>query len=211
MSLKILIFDENPCMRNCIAIALSLESSFEIVGSYGHMHNWVRHISECEPAVVIMGIKGISCVSRIMTIKELFPYVDVIIQTDIDDDELIMASVCAGASGYLLNHNLTELIDGVKALQQGGSPMSPTITKKMLNIVKNRLHNKNEGQPDYDLTLREKEVLKCIVKGFSHKMTAHKLYISYETVRSHTKKIYKKLSVGSLSEVVALAIHERIV
>jgi DNA-binding NarL/FixJ family response regulator len=64
---------------------------------------------------------------------------------------------------------------------------------------------------DYQLSVREKEVLACIVHGMSYKMVAENLNIVYETVRSHVKKIYEKLGVASLTEVVAKAIHEKIV
>jgi DNA-binding NarL/FixJ family response regulator len=72
-------------------------------------------------------------------------------------------------------------------------------------------HVKPEETPDYRLTPREKEVLACIVEGLSYKMIADKLSISYETVRSHIKKIYEKLHVASLTEAVAKAINQRIV
>jgi DNA-binding NarL/FixJ family response regulator len=64
---------------------------------------------------------------------------------------------------------------------------------------------------DYQLSVREKEVLACIVHGMSYKMVADKLNISYDTVRSHVKKIYQKLGIASLTEAVAKAIHEKIV
>jgi DNA-binding NarL/FixJ family response regulator len=64
---------------------------------------------------------------------------------------------------------------------------------------------------EYNLTAREKEVLTCIVNGLSHKMIAAELNISYETVRSHTKNIYKKLNVASLTETVAKALNQNIV
>ena len=65
--------------------------------------------------------------------------------------------------------------------------------------------------PDYHLSPREKEVLSCLVNGLSYKMIAADLQISYETVRSHVKKIYEKLHVASLTEVVAKAINQRLV
>ena len=64
---------------------------------------------------------------------------------------------------------------------------------------------------NYQLTPREKELLACIVEGLSYKMIADRLNISYETVRSHIKKIYEKLHVASVTEVVAKAINQRIV
>jgi DNA-binding NarL/FixJ family response regulator len=72
-------------------------------------------------------------------------------------------------------------------------------------------HVKPPETHDYRLTNREKEVLACMVNGLSYKMIADQLNISYETVRSHVKKIYEKLHVASMTEVVAKAINQRIV
>ena len=97
-------------------------------------------------------------------------------------------------------------------LQYGGSPMSPSIARKVLGKLQQiPQHIIPEEAPDYRLTPREKEVLACIVNGLSYKMIADQLNISYETVRSHVKKIYEKLHVASLTEVVAKAINQRIV
>ena len=90
--------------------------------------------------------------------------------------------------------------------------MSPSIARKVLSKMQQVSHHiRKEVAPDYQLTAREKEVLSCLVNGLSYKMIAADLGISYETVRSHVKKIYEKLHVASLTEVVAKAIHQRIV
>ena len=103
-------------------------------------------------------------------------------------------------------------MDSIKELQYGGSPMSPSIARKVLTKMQQiPEHIQPEEAPDYHLTKREKEVLACMVNGLSYKMIADQLNISYETVRSHIKKIYEKLHVASLTEMVAKAIHQRIV
>ena len=90
--------------------------------------------------------------------------------------------------------------------------MSPAIARKVMNKLQQIPHHvRPEQAPDYNLTPREKDVLACVVEGLSYKMIADKLFISYETVRSHIKKIYEKLHVASLTEVVAKAINQRIV
>ena len=90
--------------------------------------------------------------------------------------------------------------------------MSPSIARKVLNKMQSVSSIiKPEAAPDYHLTNREKEVLGCLVNGLSYKMIASDLDISYETVRSHVKKIYEKLHVASLTEVVAKAIHQKLV
>jgi DNA-binding NarL/FixJ family response regulator len=133
-------------------------------------------------------------------------------QTVFEDDDRVFDSICAGASGYILkNHLNTKLVDAIKELQFGGSPMSPSIARKVLNKLQQTPEIKPAATPDYQLTPREKEVLSCLVNGLSYKMIGAELHISYETVRSHVKKIYEKLHVASLTEVVAKAIHQRIV
>ena len=134
-------------------------------------------------------------------------------QTVFEDDDRVFDSICAGASGYILkNHLNTKLVESIMELQYGGSPMSPSIARKVLGKLQQiPQHILPEETPDYRLTPREKEVLSCIVNGLSYKMIADQLNISYETVRSHVKKIYEKLHVASLTEAVAKAINQRIV
>jgi DNA-binding NarL/FixJ family response regulator len=141
------------------------------------------------------------------------PHVQILIQTVFEDDDRVFDSICAGASGYILkNHLNTRLLDAIQELQTGGSPMSPSIARRVLNLLQKSVVQKPEPNNDsYNLTAREKEVLTCIVNGLSYKMIASELNISYETVRSHVKKIYEKLHVASLTEAVALAINQRIV
>jgi DNA-binding NarL/FixJ family response regulator len=156
------------------------------------------------------GMTGIEAVHKL---KKEFPHILVLMQTVFEDDDRVFDSICAGASGYILkNHLNVKLLDAIRELQFGGSPMSPSIARKVLNKMQSvQQYIRPEQAPDYNLTPREKDVLACIVEGLSYKMIADKLFISYETVRSHVKKIYEKLHVASLTEVVAKAINQRIV
>jgi DNA-binding NarL/FixJ family response regulator len=90
--------------------------------------------------------------------------------------------------------------------------MTPLIARKvMYTIYQSNDKFTQQATIDYNLTPKEKEVLTHIVNGLSYKMIGFELNISYETVRSHVKKIYEKLNVASLTEVVAKAINEKIV
>ena len=156
------------------------------------------------------GMTGIEAATKI---KKEFPQIQVLMQTVFEDDDRVFDSICAGASGYILKNFLsTKLIESIKELQFGGSPMSPSIARKVLTKMQQIPEHVIPGEsPDYHLTKREKEVLACMVNGLSYKMIADQLSISYETVRSHIKKVYEKLHVASLTEMVAKAIHQRIV
>jgi DNA-binding NarL/FixJ family response regulator len=190
-------------------------SEFEVVGSFSHVLDCVDDVKECNPDIVLMDIEmpGMTGIEAVHAIKKDLPHVQILMQTVFEDDDRVFDSICGGASGYILkNHLNTKLIEAIKELQFGGSPMSPSIARKVLTKMQSVSSViKPEETPDYHLTAREKEVLTCLVNGLSYKMIAADLHISYETVRSHVKKIYEKLHVASLTEVVAKAINQRIV
>ena len=215
MSLRIAIFDDNKNIRESISLLLATVPQFEVVGSFCHVLDCVEDVKECKPDVVLMDIEmpGMTGIEAVMKIKKEFPQIQVLMQTVFEDDDRVFDSICAGASGYILKNFLnTKLVDSINELQFGGSPMSPSIARKVLNKMQSYpLQYKPEEAPDYHLTAREKEVLSCLVNGLSYKMIGAELNISYETVRSHVKKIYEKLHVASLTEVVAKAINQRIV
>ncbi|HYF32097.1 MAG TPA: response regulator transcription factor [Chitinophagaceae bacterium] len=215
MNLRIAIFDDNKNIRESISLLLKTVPGFVVVGSFSHVLDCVADVRECKPDIVLMDIEmpGMTGIEAVKTIKKEFPHIQVLMQTVFEDDDRVFDSICAGASGYILKNYLnTKLIEAIMELQYGGSPMSPSVARKVLNKMQQiPQHVKPEESPDYQLTPREKEVLTCLVNGQSYKMIAADLHISYETVRSHVKKIYEKLHVASLTEVVAKAIHQRLV
>ncbi len=215
MSLRIAIFDDNKNIRDSISLLLATVPQFEVVGSFNHVLDCVKDVDGCKPDILLMDIEmpGMTGIEAVIKIKKEFPHIQVLMQTVFEDDDRVFDSICAGASGYILKNFLnTKLVDSINELQYGGSPMSPSIARKVLNKMQSVSSViKPEAAPDYHLTAREKEVLTCLVNGLSYKMIGAELTISYETVRSHVKKIYEKLHVASLTEVVAKAIHQRIV
>lgn len=202
-------------MRESIGLLLKTEKEFEVVGSFSHVLDCMDEVRNCRPGIVLMDIEmpGMTGIEAVKLIKKEFPELLVLMQTVFEDDDRVFDSICAGASGYILkNHLNTKLIESIKELQFGGSPMSPSIARKVLNKMQQLPVTPAQTEtPDYQLTKREKEVLACVVNGLSYKMVADNLSISYETVRTHIKKIYEKLHVASISEVVSKAIHQRIV
>jgi len=214
-NLRVAIFDDNKNIRDSIALLLQAVPGFDVVGSFNHVLDCVEDVRNCKPDVVLMDIEmpGMNGIEALILLKKELPQLQVLMQTVFEDDERVFDSICAGASGYILKNYLnTRLIDSLQEVQFGGSPMSPTIARKVLNKMQQiSQHVKKEEPPDYQLTPREKEVLSCIVNGLAYKMIADQLTISYETVRSHVKKIYEKLHVASLTEAVSKAMKERIV
>lgn len=215
MDIRIAIFDDNKNIRESITLLLDTVEGFQFVGSFSHVLDVVDDVRASKPDVVLMDIEmpGMTGIDAVRLLKKEFPNIQVLMQTVFEDDERVFDSICAGASGYILKNQLnTKLIDALHELQFGGSPMSPSIARKVLNKMQSIPELvRSQTPPDYQLTPREKEVLACIVNGLAYKMIADQLNISYETVRSHVKKIYEKLHVASLTEAVAKAIHQKIV
>jgi len=215
MSQRIAIFDDNKNIRESIAMLLNTMPDLLVVGTFSHVLDCVDDVKDCKPDIVLMDIEmpGMTGIEAVKAIKKELPHIQILMQTVFEDDDRVFDSICAGASGYILkNHINTRLLDSIRELQYGGSPMSPTIARKVLSKLQQIPQHVSPGEaPNYHLTAREKEVLGCLVKGLSYKMIAADLNISYETVRSHVKKIYEKLHVASLTEVVAKAINQRIV
>jgi DNA-binding NarL/FixJ family response regulator len=215
MSIRIAIFDDNKNIRNSIILLLNTDPDFEVVGNFSTAQHCVENVLTSRPDLVLMDLEmpGVNGIEAVKLLTKEFPHIQILIQTVFEDDERVFDSICAGASGYILKNQLnSSLIDAIKDLQTGGSPMSPSIARRVLNILQHSYPAKRQRPlEDYNLTAREKEVLTAVVNGLSYKMIGYELNISYETVRSHIKKIYEKLHVASLTEVVAKAINQNIV
>ncbi|MFN3444981.1 MAG: DNA-binding response regulator, partial [Bacteroidia bacterium] len=139
------------------------------------------------------GIKLISTIS---------PETDVIMLTVFMDSEKIFNALCAGATGYLLKGTpMPEILKAIIEIHNGGSYMSPSIARKVVEHFKMPTKRINA-----DLTEREREVINCLLDGLSYKLIADRLNISIDTVRFRIKSIYKKLHVNSKAEILSKAL-----
>ncbi|MEM9545874.1 MAG: response regulator transcription factor [Bacteroidota bacterium] len=161
-----------------------------------------------EAEVILMdidmpGINGIEAVTQLRKAGWTTP---IIMLTVFEDEQKIFAAIRAGADGYLLKNSRPEdIIKAVRDVRNGGASFTPQVAKKVLSYFQTPVKN------EYNLTTREKEVLTQLVHGKVYKYIAQDMNITYETVRSHMKNIYRKIHVTSMSEAVAKAIREKIV
>ncbi len=209
--IPVTIFEDNKNLRRDLEELISLSNAFFISGSYADAEDLVKKINESEPNVILMDIQmpGISGIEAVKILNERRTDIPVIMLTVFEDIDKIFAAVCNGASGYLLKNTSAEkIIEALHDALVGGSPMTPSIARKVLTMVQD--DNKNMQVEIFNLTAREKEVLHCLMKGLSFKMIAAELKISFETVRSHMKNIYAKLHVQSLQEAVSKAFKSKL-
>jgi len=165
----------------------------------------------CDVVLMDIEMPGMNGIEATQLIKKHFPEVLVLIQTVFFEDEYIFDAICAGASGYILKTTTPEdYLEAIRNVQSGGSPMTPGIARRVLELFKFNLRPQPANN-DYNLTTQEKKVLQLLVEGKSFKMIAAELYVAFDTVKAHIRNIYAKLHVHSGTEAVSKAIKNRIV
>jgi len=212
MSVKVAILEDNAKFLEALSILVNGSTGLYLTGAYINTKDIIMHLKKNTPDVVLMdiGITPINGIDATKLIMENYPETKVLIQTIFEDDDKVFAAICAGASGYVLKSYLPHaLLDSITELTTGGSPMSPSIAQKILKLFRDHFHKSNLVD-NYNLSKREKEILKFLVDGNSYKIVAQKCGIAFETVKTHIKNIYEKLHVTSMSGAVAKAIRENL-
>ena len=208
--IKVTIIEDHPEYREGLAYLLNATEGFECINIFGSAEEAIENISEKTDVVLQdIGLPGINGIESVALLKKKLPEVKIIMLTVFDDDDNILKAILSGADGYLLKKSSPQKI--LSALQEAltdGSPMTPSIAKKVIKLFRNYVPNKTE---EFSITKRELEVLELIVNGLNNNEIANKLFISIETVRNHIRHIYEKLHVHSKSEAVVKAIREGLV
>jgi DNA-binding NarL/FixJ family response regulator len=147
-------------------------------------------------------------VDAIALFKRIAPSTDIIMLTSYDFDMDIRASLKRGASGYLLKSSQPlDIIRAIETVQKGGTPIDPMIAQRMTDAY---IAEKPESD-SYNLSVREREVIRWITKGLNSSEVAQQLSITYNTVETHIRNIFHKLNVSNRHALVAKAIKERLV
>ena len=203
MAITVSIVEDNDELRGTLARVLSRAEGFRSLSQYASAEEALKALPQENPDVVLMDINlpemnGVECVRQL---RQVAPQIQVIMLTVYEDTEHIFDALAAGATGYLLKRTpRSELLEAIREVHQGGSPMTAHIARK---VVQSFTKPAAAIQPTENLSPREQEVLDCLSKGFLYKEIAEKLGISYETVHTYIRRIYEKLQVRTRTEAVA--------
>jgi DNA-binding NarL/FixJ family response regulator len=204
--IKVAVFEDHHPFRNTLHLLLSGAEDMEVTGMFGDVMRIDDSVFANPPDVMLMDIDmpGRSGTDAIIEIKQRLPQVEIIMFTVFDQDDKIFTAIKNGASGYLLKKSASaEILDSIRQVSKGGSPMTPSVARRVLDYFKSA-----PKESSYNLTDRETEIVRSLVDGDSYKMIATRYSISPNTVRNHLRNIYEKLQVHSKSEVVARALKE---
>lgn len=201
MPIKVSIVEDLTEVREGLAELVRSDKELLMMENFDNAESAIEKLPVLEPDIVVMDINlpGISGIECIKIIKEKCPGTQFMMFTVYETDEKVLQALQAGATGYLLKRTEPKrILECIKELNQGGSPMSSTIARKLLNIFLNeKVKTKKEI-----LTDRENEVLQLLADGLLYKEISDRLHISHGTVRQHIHNIYEKLHVQNRTEAV---------
>jgi DNA-binding NarL/FixJ family response regulator len=201
MEIELVIVEDDKEIRETLVNYFNKDSKrFSKVISFQSIEKLLETKQPLEKFIVLQDIKlpGISGIEGIFPIKSKWPNCEIIILSVQSDSANIFKAICAGASGYIeKGTSLKSIKEALIALNEGGSPITPSIARKIIDYF----------QPSKNLTEhlspREEEVVKGLIDGLSYKLIAARLDVSIDTIRKHVKKIYGKLQINSKGELLA--------
>jgi DNA-binding NarL/FixJ family response regulator len=214
LPVRVLVVEDEPRFRSNISRSIRADSSFELVAACADAGEALAVI-EREPIdveLVDLHLPDRPGLEVIKATKQRRPSCDVMVISTFGDEELVLAAIEAGATGYLLKDSLpAELVACVHDLRKGGAPMSPMVARLLLDRVRSGgiVRTDTQGEPPngqrapaFLLSDRETEILRAIAKGFNFVEIANYFSISVNTVKTHVRRTYRKLAVTSRSEAV---------
>jgi len=203
MSIAVSIVEDDGPAREILSDWIRHAPGFRYVSQYGNAESALMKLQSDKPSVVLMdinlpGMSGIECVRQL---KPQLPNTQFVMLTVYEDTDHIFDALAVGASGYLLKQTpRDELLEAIKDVHAGGSPMTSNIARKVVQSFQRTAPQEDES---VNLSPREREVLELLACGYLYKEIADKLGITVATVVTYIRRIYEKLHVRSRAQAVA--------
>ena len=213
--LRILIAEDNARIAISLTEKLELFEDLKVKGWEANGSALLKHMERNAAVEVVLMDINMPVLNGIETTKEvkrLYPHIKVIMSTVFDEEHYIFEAIMAGANGYLLKDERPEkLYTAIQEVLEGGAPMSPSVARKALNMIRYQQEHQMQPAEEYNLTKRETEILEQLATGINYSQIADNLFISSGTVRKHIENIYQKLQVHNKMEAVQLALKNRLI
>ncbi len=203
---RIMIVDDHEVVRMGMRAAFETEPDLTVVGEASNGAEALAKMPVLAPQLILMDVRmeKMNGIEACREIKSRYPDVQILMITSYSDDDAVISSILAGASGYLLKHlSRAELLRSIRQVASGHSLIDTNTKKQAMERL--------EQMPGSELTEREREVLALVARGYTNKQIADTLYVSEKTARNHVSHILEKLGVSRRSEAAAFAVEHKLV
>jgi two-component system response regulator NreC len=211
---RLLIADDHKIFRQGIIKLLEEEPDLQVVGEAADGREVVKKATDLKPDVILMDIAmaNLNGLEATKQIKKVLPESKIIMLTMHKNEEYVLQSFQAGASGYILKEGaVEELVSAIRSIHADKSFLSPTVSKTLVDAYLRKMETGKTETPFDLLTDREREVLQLIAEGFTNREVAKQLYISVKTVEAHRAHIMQKLNIHDIAKLVKYAIQKGLV
>jgi len=206
-NIRVMIVDDHSVVRSGLSKFLMVSPNLELVAEAESGEEACQLCGLYRPDVILMDLimPGMGGVAATRQIRQRYPCTQIIVLTSFSEENLVQGALQAGAIGYLMkNVTASELARAIRAAHAGKLTLSSEASEALAQSV---IHS----VPGNELSERERDVLRLMVKGLSNNEIAETLYISLGTVKFHVRNIFSKLCVESRVEAVTLAIQRHLV
>lgn len=202
---RIMIVDDHEVVRIGMRTAFEAEPDFKVVGEASNGAEALAKIPVLDPHIVLMDVRmeKMNGIEACREIKSRNPNVHILMITSYTDDDAMISSILAGASGYLLkNVSRAELLRSIRQVASGHPLIDADSAKQAMESL--------TQIPGSELTEREREVLALVARGYTNKQIADTLFVSEKTARNHVSHILDKLGLSRRSEAAAFAVEHKL-
>jgi DNA-binding NarL/FixJ family response regulator len=211
-TVRILIADDHSVVRTGLKALLERQGHFRVIAEASTGEEAIRLTKEHEPDIAVLDIRmpGVSGIEACRQIVDGVPDCKVIMLTSYAEDELLMAAIQAGASGYVLKRiGDNELVQAVERVSRGEGMLDPAMTASVFAEVR-KANQAQHAAAFSDLTPQEMAVLAHVAQGLTNRQIAVKLYLGEGTVRNYVSSVLSKINASNRAEAAAYAVRNKI-
>lgn len=210
-TIRVAIVEDDVLLRNALSRMVQDAEGLCCSAAFSSAEEAVEALRDRRSDVLLLdiGLPGMSGSDAVPVFRQMFPDMAILMLTVFSDRSRVFASICNGASGYLLKSTPpAQLFDAIRAAHAGGSPISPEIAREIVNLF----HRTGLPQlPALPLTGQEQQLLRLLSQGHSYESCARQMRVSVNTVRNYVRSVYDKLHVHSKSAAVSAALRQGLI
>lgn len=210
-TIRVAIVEDDVLLRDGLSRMVRGAEGLSCLAAFSSAEEALKVLETCPSDVLLLdiGLPGMAGSDAVPAFRRRFPNMAILMLTVFSDRSKVFASICNGASGYLLKSTPpSQIFEAIRAAHAGGSPISPEIAREIVNLFQKMGPPRAPALP---LTGQEQHVLSLLSQGHSYESSARQMNVSVNTVRNYIRSIYDKLHVHSKSAAVSTALRQGLI